>query len=149
MEIQIERLWPREGYTISRVSIDGVRLGDGQQWCSCLEDTDRGLVQGMPLDEIRRRKVYGQTAIPKGAYRVIVNYSPRFGRDLALLQNVPGFEGVRIHPGNTAADTEGCLLFGANTAVGRVTNSRYWTGIIERRINEALKRGEEVWVKIN
>lgn len=148
MEISIGREWKKRGYTISRVYLDGVRFGDGKAWCSCLEDEDRGLTQDMPPAEIKRRKIKGQTAIPSGVYNVVVTYSPRFRRNMPLVENVPGFDGIRLHSGNDASDTEGCLLWGENTVVGKVQNSRHWTGLIEERINAALKRGEKVTLRI-
>lgn len=148
MEIEIERRWKRPGYTIGVVGVDGKRLGDGARWCSSLEDTDRGLSQGMGEAETRRRKVAGRTAIPTGRYGVRVTYSPRFGKRLPLVEGVPGFEGVRIHAGNTAADTAGCILLGENTARGKVLNSRYWTGRMQALIEAAEKKGERVWIEI-
>lgn len=144
MEIKVGREWKKKGYTISRVYIDGERWGDGKQWCSCLEDEDRGLRQEMTESEIARMKVKGQTAIPQGRYDVVMTYSPRFGRVMPLVENVKGFSGIRFHAGNDAVDTEGCLLWGVNSAVGKVLNSRYWTGLLEERIADALKKGESV-----
>ena len=81
-------------------------------------------------------KVPGATAIPAGRYEVIVNRSPRFGRDLPRLLDVPGFEGILIHRGNTAEDTSGCILVGENRERGKVINSTRYevqlTGILER-----------------
>ena len=99
-------------------------------------------------EEIKRIKVQGRTAIPRGVYEVRMTYSPRFGRDLPLLVNVPGFSGVRIHSGNTASDTEGCLLPGVNDVVGRVSNSRYWAGLLQKKIERATKYGEMVWIEV-
>ena len=84
------------------------------------------------------------TAIPTGRYQITATYSPHFNRTLPLLNNVPGYSGVRIHPGNTAADTDGCILVGENTAKGRVNNSKYWFNLLYAAIDKALKRGESV-----
>ena len=97
MRIKIDRAWKRKGYTISRVIINGERFDDGKKWCSILEDEDRGLHSDMTLEEIMRIKVKGATAIPRGVYEVRMTYSPKFGKDLPLLVNVPGYSGVRIH----------------------------------------------------
>ena len=115
MKILIERKWRKEDYTIGILSVNGVRL------CNTLEDA------------VRSEKVYGKTAIPAGTYRVLMNtVSPRFqdrawakpyGGIVPRLRNVPDFQGVLIHPGNTAADTDGCILVGDNTIKGQLTNS--------------------------
>ena len=78
----------------------------------------------MEIDEILANKLKGITAIPTGKYDVILTFSPRFKCVLPLLLNVKGFEGIRIHPGNSAEDTEGCLLVGENKEKGKVINSR-------------------------
>ena len=148
MRIRIDRAWKRKGYTISRVIINGERFGDGKKWCSILEDEDRGLHSDMTLEEIKRIKVKGATAIPRGVYEVRMTYSPKFGRMMPEIMRVPGFTGVRIHAGNDAGDTEGCLLPGVNDIKGRVSNSRYWAGLIEKLIVRAEKNGEMIWIEV-
>lgn len=148
MRIRFDRQWQKRGYTLSRVIINGERFGDGRKWCSVLEDEDRGLHSDMSAEEILRVKIPGKTAIPRGVYEVRITYSPRFRRYLPLLVGVKGFEGVRIHSGNTASDTEGCLLPGVNDVVGQVRNSRYWFNLLYARIEAALKRGEMVWAEV-
>jgi len=92
--------------------------------CYTLEDTDRGLKKDMPLEGIKAIKVQNKTAIPYGTYEVVVSFSNRFQKMLPLLVGVPGFDGIRIHPGNTAADTEGCILVGLGKSFDSITQSR-------------------------
>lgn len=148
MRIRVDRRWKKKGYTISRVYINGERFGNGSQWCSILEDEDRGLHASMSPEEIKKYKIPGETAIPRGIYEVKITYSPRFKKKLPLLVEVPGFEGVRIHSGNFASDTEGCLLPGVNDVVGRVSNSRFWSSLLQSKIQEALNRGERVYIEV-
>ena len=83
---------------------------DGKLVCYCLEDKDRGLTQDMPLSILKLKKIFGSTCIPYGKYEVAITYSNRFKRLLPLVMNVPAYEGIRIHTGNTEADTLGCIL---------------------------------------
>ena len=139
MEILVKRIAKKETYTIGKMYIDG------KYFCDTLEDKDRGLSQSMTEEEIRKRKVYGLTAIPTGAYKVIVNYSERFGKLMPLLLDVKGYAGVRIHSGNTPSDTLGCILVGRNTAKGMVTESRKTF----LRLMETLSRNNEVVLRIS
>ena len=150
LEFRIDRAWCKKGYTISRVFLDGKRFGDGKRYCNSLEDEDRGLTSDMSVDEILavKNKHKGQTAIPRGRYKVTITYSPRFKKDMPLLNAVKGFTGIRIHSGNTAKDSEGCLLVGENTQAGMITNSRYWTLMIKGIIKAAIERGEDVYITI-
>ena len=143
MEIYIDRKWKKDGYTISRVYINGEYYG-----CNALEDTDRGLTSLMSVAEIGKKKVYGKTAIPSGTYNVIYTYSTRFKKYLPLLENVKGFTGVRCHSGNSAKDTEGCIMFGKNDKVGWISNSKLWTDKIIAKMQEAWIRKEKVTIKI-
>ena len=106
-----------------------------------LEDTDRGLKSGMSEAAIAAVKVKGKTAIPTGVYSVLMTYSPRFKKAMPILCNVRGFSGIRIHSGNKAEDTEGCILCGMNTEVGKITNSRFWTEKVYEYIRQGIKEG--------
>lgn len=97
MDIKVIRTNFNEEATIGEMYVNGIFQ------CYTLEDVVRPA--GAP-------KVYGKTAIPEGTYKVKLTMSQRFKYVLPLLVDVPGFEGIRIHPGNTAADTEGCILVG-------------------------------------
>ena len=131
MELLLRRIARRDTYTIGHLYIDG------KYFCDTIEDKDRGLRQDMQPSVIRATKRKGVTAIPTGRYRVTLDVrSPKFSQKkyeknygfcdgyLPRLINVPGFDGVLIHVGNTARDTEGCLLVGKNTRVGKVLESR-------------------------
>lgn len=121
----------------SRATI-GKLYVNGQWECFTLEDTVR------PAGE----KIYGETAIPVGKYRVTVNYSNRFKRLLPLLHNVPQFEGVRIHPGNHPEDTEGCILVGRSKGSNVVHESQLAFKSLFPKIQAALANGENVWLEI-
>lgn len=138
------------------------RLGhlyvNGQYICDTLEDTDRGLLQGMSREHIAALKQHGTTAIPIGRYQVTLRQvSPRFssrtqyqfchGR-LPRLLNVPGYVGVLIHIGNRPEDTEGCLLVGENKVVGQVTNSTATFRRLYEILQQADKRDETIWITI-
>jgi hypothetical protein len=118
----------------------------------CLEDTDRGLSSDMPIDKIRETKVYGKTAIPRGRYQIVITHSARFKRLLPILVGVPGFSGIRIHPGNRHNNTEGCLLpgkaYGQEDGDYIVMQSRTASDSLQNLIAAAIGRGEKVFVEI-
>ena len=127
MKLLLHRIARRDTYTIGRLYVDG------KYFCDTLEDTDMGLSQELPVTVNRAKKRAGVTAIPVGTYRVTLGVkSPKFSKcaqykfcdgKLPRLVNVPAFEGVLIHIGNTPKDTEGCILVGRNTQVGKVLES--------------------------
>ena len=133
MKLTLKRLRPDAACTIGRLFVDGT------PFCFTLEDYMRP--PGSP-------KVPGQTAIPAGTYGVIVTHSPHFDRDLPLLVNVPGFEGVRIHPGNVASDTEGCILVGMDKGADSIGRSRLAFDALFPKIVAALARGELVSIEV-
>ena len=79
---------------------------------------------------------------------MVISWSQKFGAWLPILLGVPKFEGIRIHAGNTSADTEGCILVGKNREVGKVLDSRIWVHRLKQKIVEAKGRGEAVWITI-
>lgn len=142
MKIRVRRVAKRDTYTIGRLYIDG------KYFCDTIEDKDRGLNSRMPLGDIQARKVYAKTAIPTGTYRVSVTWSNAFGKPLPLLHDVPGYSGIRIHTGNTAADTAGCLIVGQNTQVGKVLNSRLVFSKLFPLIEAACKSEDGCWLTV-
>ena len=142
MEILVKREYKKKDYTIGKMYING------EFFCDTLEDTDRGLTNIMTLAEIKEVKEYGNTAIPTGRYPIAYTYSARFKKHLPLLLNVPAFEGVRIHSGNTHKDTEGCILLGENKAVGKVLNSRKTMDEFLRILKPAIEACENIWIEI-
>lgn len=139
IKLELKRIAKKETYTIGKLYINDV------YFCDTLEDKDRGLFQGMLLNDIKRIKVMHQTAIPTGTYKMTVNLSPKFKRLLPRLLNVPGFDGILIHRGNTDKDTSGCILVGENKAVGKVLNSTPY----EQKLVELLKDQESISIKIH
>ena len=136
MKILVERDIFGDNYTTSRVFIDG------RFFCYCLEDTDR------KLEDNPEAKVYGETAIPRGTYKLLVDFSGRFQRELPRLLDVPGYSGIRIHAGNVPADTHGCLLLGTSRKDGMVVNSRIAMVKFMELLDLAYDRGEQVEVTI-
>ena len=133
MNLTLTRDQIDDDVTIGRLSVDGAFE------CFSLEDTVR------PDDE---PKVYGETAIPYGAYAVDITMSPRFKRPLPLLLNVAGFGGVRIHPGNDAGDTEGCILVGQVREQKRIGRSQLAFGALFAKLEAAKRRGERITLVI-
>lgn len=128
MKLTVKRIAKKPTYTIGKLYIDGV------YFCDTVEDTDRGLFQGQSLDLIKKIKIPNKTAIPTGTYKLTLNVvSPKYSKKaiyqeickgrVPRLLDVPGYEGVLIHIGNSADDSSGCILVGQNKVVGKVINS--------------------------
>lgn len=124
MKLTLKRLYFKQTYTIGKLYINDVYV------CDTLEDKVRDLSA--------EKKIPGKTAIPAGKYEIIVNYSPKFKRLLPRLIDVPQFEGILIHRGNTNKDTAGCILVGENKISGRLINSAHY----EEKITALLARAQ-------
>ncbi len=155
MEIILKRKVKTPDYTLGELFINGIYE------CDTLEDSDRGLRDSMTEDEIKRIKVYGNTAVPTGTYKIDMNtVSPKFkdrswakpyGGKLPRLQNVKGYEGVLIHVGNTSSDTLGCILVGekpSSRIEGRIINSTACFMELMTELLKAKAKGEEITIKI-
>lgn len=118
MILTLDRKYKLPTYTIGKLYIDE------EYFCDTLEDKDRGLTDDMTVSEIGKIKIKKETAIPTGTYKITITYSNRFKKNMPLINDVKGFEGIRIHSGNTNHDTEGCILVGFNKIKGNVINSR-------------------------
>ena len=116
MKMLLKRRFLGDNYTIGTLFINGERF------CDTLEDKNRDVNRNGKFDG-KEKKVQGETCIPYGTYKVTLNLSPRFKRPLPRLMDVPDFDGVLIHRGNTAKDTQGCILVGENKVKGKVINS--------------------------
>ena len=130
MRLTLIRIANRPTYCIGKLYIDG------KWFCDTIEDTDRGLDDSMTEEEILKLKVKGETAIPTGIYQVTITYSPKYKKNMPLVNNVKGYSGIRIHSGNTSKDTEGCLVVGKNTKVGMVTDSRKTYNAFFKRLQQ-------------
>ncbi len=147
MELILKRIAKRKTYTIGRLYIreqvmdEYLPSYEDRYFCDTLEPTWRDYANGA-------YKVKGRSAIPEGRYAVVISFSPKFKQWLPILLGVPKFEGIRIHAGNTAKDTEGCILVGKNKFVGQVVDSRIWLHRLKQKIVEAKGRGESVWITV-
>lgn len=153
MKILVDRKWKKDTYTIGNLYINGTLF------CNTLEDRDRGLKKTDTLSTIKSKKVYGETAIPIGKYIIDMDVvSPKYSAvkwyknlcngKIPRLRNVPGFEGILIHPGNTPFDTHGCILVGKNTIKGQVTQSKDTFSKLYKQMKAAHDRGETIEIEI-
>ena len=131
MQITTKTIAKKETYTISRLYVDG------KYFCDTLEDCIRN-----------GKKIAHVTAIPRGTYEIQWTYSNRFKQFMPLLCNVPNFSGIRIHAGNTSADTDGCILVGKNDVVGKVLLSRLFTWRLYTLIKKAIDKNERVTITL-
>ena len=132
MKLVLIRHARRADYTIGRLEDE-----NGKKLCDTLEPIWRNYDGG-------ELKIPRKSAIPEGTYRVVITKSQRFGRYLPLLVGVPGFEGVRIHAGNTSRDTEGCILVGQNLQVGKVL----WSRITLSKLMKIIENEKEIYLTI-
>jgi hypothetical protein len=141
MKLTLQRRPSVGGVTIGKLYIDGVYA------CATLEDEVRE-IEGVPVTDW---KIKGATAIPSGEYRVTLEHSGRFGADTLTIHDVPGFQFIRMHAGNTAADTEGCPLLGMQatetTLIGGT--SRPAVALVKAEVQRAIRAGETVTIDIN
>lgn len=135
MKLTLKRIALRSTYTIGKLYVDDA------YFCDTLEDTVRDINKSGKFDN-GEQKIKGKTAIPYGTYEIKWTYSPRFKKYTPQLMNVPSFEGIRVHAGNTSADTEGCLILGENKQVGKVLNSRATINKFYPIIKEACSNGK-------
>ena len=153
LELLLDRKYKNETYTIGNLYVDG------EWFCNTLEDKDRGLSQTMPLEEIKKAKVYGETAIPTGRYEVRMDivspkyngvkwYKDNFGGRMPRLESVKGFSGILIHSGNTALDSNGCILVGMNKAKGKVLDSRATFQKLWKILEQARKAGKTIYLTV-
>ena len=146
MNLELKRIFKGKDYTIGRLFIDG------EYFCDTLEDPVR------QLDSIKD-KIYSKTAIPTGKYKVSMSVvSPKYsirksynwcGGRLPRLLDVPFFEGILIHSGNTPDHTAGCILVGENKIKGQVINSMNTLKNLWIKLNVADEVGEEIWINIS
>ena len=162
MELVLTRIAKRKAYTIGRLSIieridDEYLAGEKQTYfCDTLEPPVLEMKTSVPMDAVLRSPTklasLKPIAIPEGRYAIVITWSPKFKMWLPILLGGPDFnhlfKGIRIHMGNTAKDTAGCILVGRNQLVGRLLESRKWLYELKQKIVEAKNRGEPVWLTI-
>lgn len=141
MKLRLERKYLKENYTIGNLYINDTFF------CNTLEDKNRDINKNGVFDN-GEYKVYGKTCIPYGIYSIIISYSPKFKRELPRIIDVPNFEGILIHRGNTAEDSAGCILVGENKVKGRVINSTKYELELVKLMKTAIKANEDITIKI-
>lgn len=124
------------------VCTEGSMTVNGAFECYTLEPVDR------KLEDNPGAKIFGQTAIPRGVYKVVVDWSDHFQRRLPHILGVPGFEGVRIHPGNWAKNTEGCTLVGKSRGKDFIGSSIAAFDPLFAKIVAALQDGEAITYEV-
>lgn len=152
MILKLRRIAKKQLYTIGKLYINGA------YFCDTIEDKDRGLTQMMPLDLIKKIKVYKQTAIPSGTYTVAMGTrSPKFSQKpaynftegrLPRLLSVPGYDGILIHAGTNQNSSAGCLIVGQNKVVGQVINSMATFKKLWNILDAAYKAGDSIKITI-
>lgn len=130
MKLKLIRTWYADTYTIGKLYIDGVYFSD------TLEDKNRDVDKNGIFNN-GEKKVYGKTCIPFGTYKVILSMSSKFKKILPLLLNVPQFDGIRIHSGNTDEDSSGCILVGINDIKGRISKSTITLNSLMTKLSKA------------
>ena len=158
MELVLTRIAKRKAYTIGRLSIikevneEYKTYEQEEYFCDTLEppalETKTTVSKEAVLRSPAKARSLKPFAIPEGRYAVVISWSLRFRAWLPILLGVPMFSGIRIHAGNTAKDTQGCILVGRNQLVGQVLESRKWLYELKQKIVEAKGRGEAVWLTI-
>lgn len=150
MKILLDRFFKGPKYTVGHLYIDG------KYFCDTIEDVDRGLLNSMPLSEIKAKKIPSKTAIPRGTYKITLDVvSPKYSkRDYYIkvckgkvprILNVKGFEGILLHTGNTEEDSAGCIILGENKVKGKVINSKV---TFEKFYKELLKDKDNITIEI-
>lgn len=153
MKLKLIRKWKKETYTIGQLYVDGVFFSN------TIEDKDRGLDQKMPKEQIFFMKKPGITAIPTGTYEITLSIqSNKYKKSKKIMEicdgyvprlvDVPGYSGILIHPGNTAKDTEGCIIPGKNDKVGYVSNSTYYFTLLYNKMKDAKRKNEKITIEI-
>ena len=141
MNLTLKRLNLTPNYTEGELYVNGV------YFCKTLEDTNRDLNKNGQFDN-NEKKVYGETCIPYGKYKVILSYSPKFKRELPEILEVPNFQGIRIHRGNKISDTLGCVLCGEKVKNGYLSNSTPYEIKLVELFKQAKSKNEESFIEI-
>ena len=158
MKIRLKRMYYKDTYTIGALQVQSEDNPNVMVYfCDTLEPRWRDLT--------KEKKVAGKTAIPSGTYKIELRYSKKFGKMMPYLCDVPFFKEIMIHMGNVPSDTRGCILVGKAvrpqnedtdfenptsraTVIGRLTDSRITFNRLYEIIKEAMRKGDEVWVKV-